>query len=252
MLHSISYLFPSMENTATTTVLCYIQALLNSLSDLCTIMVATAVMITSYLNFTQINFILKNKGKVLILMCLICWIFPLVFCIIIFIYGNIWSNGGAFCWVHDIRISYIYFSFCFINYCIFFIVLYKVSNGIKEFLKSTNSIELNDKYNNAFKIQSSVVIFTFCIFSINFSMTTVWAIDGYIPGQIYFWLLIIATVGEMISCPAYAIIYCFNHEKFKEFKRVICCRKDSLTSSKMISSDVALGESDLSGLSGIM
>ena len=100
-----------------------------------------------------------------------------------------------------------------------------------------------------FKNQSSVVIFTFCIFSINFSMTTVWAIDGYIPSQIYFWLLIITKIGEMISCP---IIYCFNHEKFMEFKRIICCLKDSHTSSKIISSDVVFDESDLSGLSEII
>ena len=64
MMHSISYLFPSMvDSVSTPTVLCYIQSLLNSLSDLCTIMVATATIIISFLNFKVPDIIINNKKK---------------------------------------------------------------------------------------------------------------------------------------------------------------------------------------------
>lgn len=71
MMHSISYLFPSMvDSVSTPTVLCYIQSLLNSLSDLCTIMVATATIIISFLNFKVPDIIINNKKKILLFICL--------------------------------------------------------------------------------------------------------------------------------------------------------------------------------------
>ena len=145
MMHSISYLFPSMvDSVSTPTVLCYIQSLLNSLSDLCTIMVATATIIISFLNFKDPDIIINNKKKILLFICLLCWILPLVFCIIIFVYGNVHNEGDAFCWINNYKVIFCYYGFCIINYCTFFIVLYKISKGIKQLLTS-------DKYIHFFR-----------------------------------------------------------------------------------------------------
>ena len=229
MMHSISYLFPSMANAAsTTTVLCYIQSLINSLSDLCSIMLATATIIISFLNFKNPDIVINNKRKILFFLCLICWLFPLIFCIIIFIYGDVNSGGSAFCWVNNYTVIYCYYSFCFVNYFTFFFVLYKISNGIKKILIEDNSIESIDKYMKTFKYFSFVVCMDFCVFSLNFATTTVFAINRTIPGQIYFGFLLLAQLGEMALSPAYVIFYCFNKEKAKELRRVICCKKDNV------------------------
>ena len=54
MMHSASYLFPSMKDSVRIpSKLCLFQALLNSLSDLCSISIATANIFIAYLNLTN-------------------------------------------------------------------------------------------------------------------------------------------------------------------------------------------------------
>lgn len=226
MMHSISYLLPSAKDAATkTTVLCYIQALLNSLSDLCSLLVATAVMIVIYLNYKSQDFVEKNKGKILLTICLLCWLLPLIFCIIIFMYGDVKSSGGAFCWVNNETISYIYYSFCLLGYIIYFSVLYKIISNIHRIIKKTNSIEMNDEYFNVFRRLTFVLCLTFSVFSLNFGITTAGAIGGEIPGQIYFGLSLFTQIGEMISCPLYVIVFCFDKKRYAEFIRIIKCQQ---------------------------
>ena len=225
IMHSASYLFPSMENAATkTTVLCYIQALLNSLSDLCTLLVATAVMIVSYLNLTSPEFVINNKNKLSLVIGLVCWLLPLIFCIIIFIYGDVKSSGGSFCWIDNQTISYIYYSVCLVGYIIFFSVLYKIISEIKRFLKESNSRELGNKYIKTLRNLTFVVCLTFCVFSLNFAVTSTWAAGGDVPGQIYFWLSLCTQIGEMISCPLYVLIYCFTKQRYIELARIFMCK----------------------------
>lgn len=225
MMHSVSYLLPSVKDAAnTTTVLCYIQALLNSLSDLCSLLVATAVMITMYLHYKSPVFVEKNKGKILLIICSLCWLLPLIFCIIIFIYGDVKSSGGAFCWINNQTISYIYYGFCLIGYAVYFSVLYKIINQIHKLLKKSNSLNLSDEYFGVFRRITFMLCLTFCVFSLNFGITTVFAIGGDIPGQIYFWLSLFAQIGEMLSCPLYVVVFCFDKNRTMELIRIIRCK----------------------------
>ena len=73
--------------------------------------------------------------------------------------------------------------------------------------------------------------------SLNFSMITLFSFDFFIPGQIYFALILIAQIGELISCPLYVIIYCFNQQRFHELKRILLCNtKTQLLLSESIDS----------------
>ena len=93
MMHSASYLFPSMSDSVTIpSKLCLFQALLNSLSDLSSISTATANVFIAYLNLTNPK-ILKSKKKIYFLLtCICCWFIPFLLCIVIFVNEDVHSG----------------------------------------------------------------------------------------------------------------------------------------------------------------
>ena len=225
MMHSASYLFPSLATSENGSPLCIIQALLNSLSDLCSINIATATLIISHLNFTNPILIETKKTFYLLLICILCWLLPLVICIVIFIYGEVGSNGNSFCWVNNYTVSFVYYGICFLNYIAFFISLNKIIIGIKIILKQTKSMDMYDTYISVFVKFTSVVGLTFCIFSINFGVTVTGYLNIALPGQIYFGIALLTQLGELISCPLYVILYGFNATRFKELQSILCFKK---------------------------
>ena len=46
----------------------------------------------------------------------------------------------------------------------------------------------------------------------------------------------------MISCPTNVIFFCYNKEKFKEFKHIFCCEKEIIYRDS-INEFASLGES---------
>lgn len=222
MMHSASYLFPSLATSKKGSPLCLIQALLNSLSDICSIVIATATVIISYINFTNPELIEKRKCLYLIIICIVCWIIPLIICIFILFYGEVASNGDTFCWVNNYSVTYAYLGICFLFYVCFFFTMYKIINGIRNFSKQINSSEMYDKYISTFRRFTTVVCLTFSIFSINVGSVIVHNLGINLPGQILFGIYLIAQIGELISCPAYVILYAFNSTRFKELKNILC------------------------------
>ena len=74
--------------------------------------------------------------------------------------------------------------------------------------------------------------------SINISIFTLLSINYFLPGQIYFTVILIAQIGELISCPLYVIIYCFNQQRFRELKRILLCDIKIRSSDFINDSDV--------------
>ena len=179
----------------------------------------------SYLNFTNPEIIETKKTFYLFLICILCWLIPLVICIVIFIYGDVGSLGETFCWVNNDNVAFVYLGFCFLNYVGFFIALYKIREGIKIILKQTKSMDMYDTYISVFLKFTLVVSLTFCIFSLNVSTRITGYIGIYLPGQIYFAIALVAQLGELISCPLYVITYGFNATRFKELKSILCFKK---------------------------
>ena len=219
MMHSASYLFPSLATSKKGSPLCLIQALLNSLSDICSIVIATATVIISYINFTNPELIEKRKCLYLIIICIVCWIIPLIICIFILFYGEVASNGDTFCWVNNYSVTYAYLGICFLFYVCFFFTMYKIINGIRNFLKQINSSEIYDKYISTFRRFTAVLCITFSVFSINLGSVIVRDLGLIYQGKFY---LGIAQIGELISCPAYVILYAFNSTRLKELKNILC------------------------------
>ena len=224
MMHSASYLFPSLATSENGSPLCIIQALLNSLSDVCSIVIATFTLIISYINFTNPELIEKRKCFYLIIICIVCWIIPLIICIFILFYGNVASNGDAFCWVNNFKVTYAYLGICLLFYICFFFTMYKIINGIRDFLKQSSATDMYDKYISTFVRFCSVVCLTFSVFSLNCGIVIVGDLGIALPGQIEFAFYLIAQIGELISCPAYVILYAFNSTRFKELKNILCFR----------------------------
>ena len=84
------------------------------------------------------------------------------------------------------------------------------------------SSEMYDKYISTFRRFTTVVCLTFSIFSINVGSVIVHNLGINLPGQILFGIYLIAQIGELISCPAYVILYAFNSTRFKELKNILC------------------------------
>ena len=255
MMHSASYLFPSLATSENGSPLCIIQALLNSLSDICSIVIATFTVIISYINFTNPEIIEKRKCFYLIIICIVCWIIPLIICIFILFYGEVASNGDAFCWVNNFKVTYAYLGICFLFYICFFFTMYKIINGIRDFLNQSSATEMYDKYISTFIKFCSVVCLTFSVFSINLGIVIVGNLGIALPGQIEFVFYLIAQIGELISSPAYVILYAFNSTRFTELKKILCFRerfsdisdytiKNNQQLTNNNSNDISINESD--------
>lgn len=75
---------------------------------------------------------------------------------------------------------------------------------------------------STFRRFTAVLCITFSVFSINLGNVIVRDLGVNLPGQILFGNFLIAQIGELISCPAYVILYAFNSTRFKELKNILC------------------------------
>lgn len=215
IMHNLSYMFPSMSETATASnsLLCLFQGLFNSLSDLASISIALSMVIFTYLAFMKPEF-LEEYGILFIIVTFIyCWIIPLIICIIIFYFGEVKSGGDVFCWVSNTIVSFCYYGIIIVYYIIFYSCLYVI-------LKKSSQESLNVT-RHLISLYSIVPSLTFIIMSTNFSLTVIYQF-AVIPGQLEFCLLLIAQIGEMISCPLYVLVYSLEKELLIDFYKKIC------------------------------
>ena len=145
----------------------------------------------------------------------------MIVCIVILFYGDVASNGDTFYWVNSYSVTYAYLGICFLFYISFFFTMYKIINGIR-ILNKLNTSEMYDKYISTFRRFTAVLCITFSVFSINLGNVIVRDLGVNLPGQILFWNFLLAQIDELISCPAYVILYAFNSTRFKELKNILC------------------------------
>ena len=218
IMHDISYLFPAMSQTASASnsLLCLIQSLLNSLSDLASISIALSIVIFTYITFTKTNYIDKHGTVFICLTFFHCWIIPLALCVCIFYFGDVKSNGSTFCWVSNEIVLFCYFGIIIVYYIIFYSCLYVI---LKKSSQQSKKI-----IRHLISLFSIVPSLTFTIMSINFSLSILFKFAS-IPGQIHFILILIAQIGEMLSCPLYVLVYSLDRTLLKEFYCKICHKK---------------------------
>ena len=218
IMHDVSYLFPAMSATASASnsLLCLIQGLLNSLSDLASISIALSIVVFTYITFMKPNYIDKHGTIFICITFFHCWIIPLTFCAIIFYFGDVKSGGGSFCWVSNIIVSFCYFGIIIVYYIIFYSCLYVI---VKKSSQQTKNIIWH-----LISLYSIVPSLTFTIMSMNFSLSILFTF-ARIPEQIYFFIILIAQIGEMLSCPLYVLVYSLDKTLLKEFYMKICKKK---------------------------
>lgn len=108
---------------------------------------------------------------------------------------------------------------------------------IRIFLKEKNIEDNVNQYFSIFKRLGCVTILTSSIMSLNFAISTTFALNITLPGQIYFVSLLITQIGELTSCPLYVIVYGFNNQRFQELKRIILCNnKERMESAETFDS----------------
>lgn len=224
LLDSISFIIPNQSNE-TVTVQCKIQIIFSIFSEISMYAISFFIALISLLNFSYKDGLERNKLFVYIIICIFCWVIPILCGIIPPILNQI-NNKNGICYVDEKLTNevYVVFGFIIILHTINFITLLLLRKKIKDYLKGENLGILYHKYYK--RLLRYLILLGLSFFSMVYSLIVLSLFHKKIIGETGLNIFtFISNFIEATLCPCYAIVYGFNMEDWRDLKKTFSCDK---------------------------
>ena len=217
ILHSITFCFPFYTDNISFG--CSVQTFLY----FCSVLFASITVITiSFLNiklFTNTEQYEKNKAKIITIHFLICYVVPIIICIILFQIGEINKDGLNFCYFSD---NLSYYCDLVLNFLLFLsniFFYFKLKKELKLYLKESKKEEMYKEYSAILTKLAVFIILGIIIIILNgITFSILNKEDGY--------QLVIKKIVDILEC-LYSLIttfiFCINQNVINKIQQVICC-----------------------------
>lgn len=220
ILHSSSFLIPPEKGE----ILCIIQSVFNSISDINTDTISLSIALISLLNFAYPNVIEDKKCMFHVLIGIFCWVFPICCGVTPILTKSIGPDFNKFCQILPGLLVDIVYGIMMISFFANLWALLVLRKKIKDFLKEENFFTLYSKFYKRITRYIILLIINILLTTFNMLLLIFAGKIGPKENQILCGLELLI---ESFLCPVYVIVYGFNTERMEVLKNVFCCTKDN-------------------------